>query len=99
MRVSFLAAAVVLVGASSAASVPGPDANGKYWIHGEGISAAFIPYGDSISDLLIKDQYGITRDIVAGFDNASYYSMDNAHPHFVGVPGRYANRIKISTFE
>ncbi|KAK1761409.1 galactose mutarotase-like domain-containing protein [Echria macrotheca] len=114
MRVSILAAAAaVFVGASSAASVPsssasvpsssasvpGPDANGKYWIHGEGISAAFIPYGASISDLLIKDQYGITRDIVAGFDNASYYSIDKQHPHFGGVPGRYANRIKNSTFE
>lgn len=50
----------------------GPDAAGKYWVYGEGISAAFIPYGAAISNLIVKDQYGIDRDIVGGFDNASY---------------------------
>lgn len=33
-----------------------------------------------------------------GFDNASYYSVDELHPHLNGVPGRYANRIKNSSF-
>ena len=80
-------------------STTGPDENGKYWIHGSGISAAFIPYGASISDLLIKDKNGVTRDIVAGYDNATYYSIDEQHPHYGSVPGRYANRIKNSTFE
>ncbi|ROW02611.1 hypothetical protein VPNG_07899 [Cytospora leucostoma] len=79
-------------------SVPVPDECGKYWIHGEGITAAFIPYGASISNLIIKDQYGVDRDIVGGYDNASYYSTDPVHPHFGGVPGRYANRIRNSTF-
>ncbi|KAJ3539726.1 hypothetical protein NM208_g5368 [Fusarium decemcellulare] len=77
----------------------GPDKDGKYWISGEGIEAAFIPYGASITDLLIDDQYGISRDIIAGYDNATHYSIDKAHPHFGGVPGRYANRIRNSTFE
>jgi len=36
--------------------------------------------------------------VVAGFDNASYYGIDGQHPHFGGVPGRYANRIKNSSF-
>ncbi|KAH7161787.1 galactose mutarotase-like domain-containing protein [Dactylonectria macrodidyma] len=76
----------------------GPDSDGKYWVSGDGIKAAFIPYGASISNLLINDQYGIERDVVAGFDNASFYSIDKAHPHFGGVPGRYANRIKNSSF-
>ncbi|KAK4227993.1 galactose mutarotase-like domain-containing protein [Podospora fimiseda] len=76
-----------------------PDPDGKYWIHGEGIAAAFVPYGASISNLIINDQYGIERDIVTGFDNASYYHIDKQHPHFGGVPGRYANRIKNSTFK
>lgn len=76
-----------------------PDKDGKYWIYGEGLSAAFIPYGASISNLLIEDRHGIERDIVAGFDNASYYSIDKQHPHFGSVPGRYANRIKNSSFE
>jgi aldose 1-epimerase len=77
----------------------GPDENGLYWIYSEGLTAGFIPYGASISRLLIKDQYGITRDVVGGFDNATYYGIDKQHPHFGGVPGRYANRIKNSTFE
>lgn len=86
-------------GSASDATAPTPDEDGKYWIHGEGLSAAFIPYGASISNLLIKDKRGIKRDIVAGFDNATYYGVDKQHPHLGGVPGRYANRIKNSSFE
>lgn len=78
---------------------PKPDKDGKYWIYGDGISAAFIAYGASVSNFMVKDQYGVERDIVAGFDNATYYGIDKQHPHFGGVPGRYANRIKNSTFE
>ncbi|KAI0438697.1 aldose-1-epimerase [Xylaria telfairii] len=85
--------------ASADYATNGPDENGLYWIHSEGLSAAFIAYGASISRLLINDQYGIPRDVVAGWDNASYYGIDAQHPHFGGVPGRYANRIQNSTFE
>ncbi|KAI0517272.1 aldose-1-epimerase [Xylaria bambusicola] len=85
--------------ASADYATNGPDENGLYWIRSDGLDAAFIPYGASISRLLINDQYGIQRDIVGGFDNASYYEVDKQHPHFGGVPGRYANRIKNSTFE
>jgi aldose 1-epimerase len=80
-------------------STKGPDKDGKYWIEGDGIRAAFIRYGASVSNFMIQDQYGIERDIVAGFDNATYYEQDRQHPHYGGVPGRYANRIKNSTFE
>lgn len=73
--------------------------NGKYQIQAEGIRANFIPYGAAISNLFINDTHGIERDIVLGFDNASYYSVDRLHPHLGGVPGRYANRIKNSSFE
>lgn len=75
-----------------------PDKDGKYWIHGGGIEAAFIPYGASISDLIIKDRHGIPRDIIVGYDNATAYINDKSHPHLGGVPGRYANRIRNSTF-
>jgi aldose 1-epimerase len=75
-----------------------PDANGKYLIEAEGIRAYFIPYGASISNLFINDTHGIERDLVLGFDNATYYSIDKQHPHLGGVPGRYANRIKNSSF-
>jgi aldose 1-epimerase len=51
-----------------------------------------------VSNLIVKDRYGIPRDVVAGFDNATYYGIDKQHPHFGGVPGRYANRIKNSSF-
>lgn len=84
--------------AGGATSIIGPDGNGKYEISAEGIRANFIPYGASISNLFINDSSGIERDIVAGFDNASYYTIDRQHPHFGGVPGRYANRIKNSSF-
>ncbi|KAG6359812.1 hypothetical protein INS49_010865 [Diaporthe citri] len=93
------ASALLLPLASAQNSTSGPDENGKYWLYGNGISASFIPYGASISNLIIKDKYGVDRDIVTGFDNASYYGIDKQHPHFGGVPGRYANRIKNSTFE
>ncbi len=83
---------------SSDTTVAPPNKDGKYWLHGNGISAALIPYGASISEIIVADQYGIQRDVVGGFDNASYYSIDSQHPHFGGVPGRYANRIKNSTF-
>ena len=87
------------VGNSTIAGSPsGPDANGKYEINGIGIRANFIPYGASISNLFLNDTSGIERDVVGGFDNASYYGIDRQHPHFGGVPGRYANRIKNSSF-
>ncbi|KAJ2895086.1 putative aldose 1-epimerase protein [Zalerion maritima] len=84
---------------SGSGDVIGPDSNGKYWVYGNGIKASFIEYGASVSNLYIADKTGVERDIVAGFDNATYYGIDSVHPHFGGVPGRYANRIKNSTFE
>lgn len=76
----------------------GPDADGKYELHGINIRANFIPYGASISNLFINDTRGIERDVVGGFDNATYYGIDKQHPHFGGIPGRYANRIKNASF-
>lgn len=61
-------------------SSTGPDANGKYWLAGQGISASFIPYGASISNLIIKDRYGVDRDLVGGFDNASYCEQKQPNP-------------------
>lgn len=75
----------------------GPDKDGKYEISSEGIRGHFIPYGASISNLFIADKNGVERDVVLGFDNATAYE-GKVHPHFGGVPGRYANRIKNSTF-
>ncbi|KAI9158355.1 putative aldose 1-epimerase [Paramyrothecium foliicola] len=94
-----LALPMVTAATNSTNSTTGPDRDGKYWIHGDGIKAAFIPYGASISDFRIKDRHGVERDIVIGFDNATHYSIDEMHAHLGSVPGRYANRIKNSTFE
>jgi hypothetical protein len=80
--------------AGDGGNVPAPGPDGKYVLQAEGIRATFIPYGASISNLFIKDRTGVERDIVLGFDNATYYSEDKSHPHLGGVPGRYANRIK-----
>ncbi|CAG8957670.1 hypothetical protein HYFRA_00000005 [Hymenoscyphus fraxineus] len=87
-----------LAESNTSTSVPQPDVNGKYTISGPGIRAQFIAYGASISNLFINDTSGCERDVVTGFDNATYYGIDRQHPHFGGVPGRYANRIKNSTF-
>ncbi|KAL9088372.1 MAG: hypothetical protein Q9159_003146 [Coniocarpon cinnabarinum] len=73
--------------------------DGKYTISAEGIRAQFVPYGASISNLFINDTNGVERDIVLGWDNATYYTEDGQHPHFGAVPGRYANRIKNATFD
>ena len=58
-----------------AGSPSGPDSDGKYVIQGTGIRATFIPYGASISNLFINDTHGVERDIVLGFDNATYYGL------------------------
>ena len=96
-------AALPLLAAAQIPSIVGNGsavlASGKYVVESEGIRANFIPYGASISNLFITDVHGVERDIVLGFDNASYYGIDKQHPHLGGVPGRYANRIKNSTFE
>ena len=62
-------------------------ADGKYTIVSEGIRIQFIPYGASITNLFINDTNGIERDVVLGYDNASYYPRDKSHPHMGGVPG------------
>jgi len=62
----------------------GPGKDGKYVIYGAGIRAAFIPYGASISNLFINDTQGIERDIVAGFDNASYYGIVSSPSFLLG---------------
>jgi aldose 1-epimerase len=59
---------------------------------------AFVPYGAALSNLLITDKHGQELDIVTGFDNATAYTLDKGHPYFGGIVGRYANRIKNSTF-
>jgi aldose 1-epimerase len=83
--------------AQDSSSQSGPDEHGKYEISAEGIRGLFIPYGASVTNLFVKGKDGVERDIVLGFDDAAEYEGE-VHPHLGGVPGRYANRIKNSTF-
>jgi len=89
MRPSLLlptAIAALLPVFSNAQTAAGPDQDGKYVVTGTNIRATFIPYGASISNLFINDTSGVERDIVGGWDNATYYGIDKQHPHFGGIP-------------
>jgi hypothetical protein len=89
-----LATAALFIGTAnsqfrhSSRQASGPDADGKYTISAKGIRATYVPYGASISNLFINDTKGIERDIVLGWDNSSYYTIDTSHPHLGGVPGK-----------
>ncbi|KAH8786215.1 galactose mutarotase-like domain-containing protein [Hyaloscypha finlandica] len=75
----------------SAWAPPGPD--GKYTLTAPGITAKFIPYAASITNLVVPDRNGTFRDVILGYDNATFYPVDPNHPDYGAVPGRYPNRI------
>lgn len=81
------------------ASIPEPDSSGKYHLTAPGLKASFITYGASLTNLIVPDHEGKERDVALGYDLASDYYPPNHNPHYGGIPGRYANRIKNSTFE
>ncbi|KAF2858593.1 galactose mutarotase-like protein [Piedraia hortae CBS 480.64] len=91
--------AAILLTQTAALDSKGPLPSGKYELVSQGIRAQFIPYGASLTNLFIRDVHGVERDVVLGYDNASFYSESAFHPHLNGVPGRYANRIKNGTFK
>ncbi|CAH7688262.1 galactose mutarotase-like domain-containing protein, partial [Phakopsora pachyrhizi] len=62
------------------------------------IYATFIRVGASIQSLLVKDRFGKFRDVVLGYDDTSRYLSDEVTPRFGSIVGRYANRIKNSSF-
>ncbi|KUJ06881.1 galactose mutarotase-like protein [Mollisia scopiformis] len=80
------------------ATVPPPGPDGKYTLTAPGITAKFIPYAACITNLLVPDKNGTLRDIILGYDNASFYPVDPNHSDYGAVPGRYANRIKDHTY-
>jgi len=94
LRLISILCSLILILPSSAFQ-PGPDSSGKYWISSpaSSLSLALIPYGASVTNLLYAD-----LDLVAGYDNASTYAADPTHPHLGGIVGRYANRIRNSSF-
>lgn len=83
---------------SVAGNGTGADEHGKFQILANGIKAYFIPYGASITNLIVNDTLGIQRDVVVGYDNSSFYSTTSTNYHLGGVTGRYSNRIANASF-
>ncbi|THU97940.1 galactose mutarotase-like protein [Dendrothele bispora CBS 962.96] len=59
------------------------------------ITAKFVSFGATMTELWVKDKFGKARDIILGYDDNSMLLTDPAHPVFIR---RYANRIKNGTF-
>jgi aldose 1-epimerase len=78
--------------------IPAPGPDGKYTLSAPGIEAKFIAYSAAITNLVVSDRNGVKRDIILGYDNASFYPVDPNHPDYGAVPGRYANRIANHTY-
>ena len=72
----------------------------KHTISAPGINASFIPYGATLTNLLVPDKNGNPQDVVLGYDSGTAYLNDTEtdHTYFGAVVGRYANRIKNGTF-
>ncbi|GJE96237.1 galactose mutarotase [Phanerochaete sordida] len=62
------------------------------------ITAKFVSFGATMTELWVKDKFGNARDIILGYDDNTELLTDSAHPVFNPIVGRYANRIKNGTF-
>lgn len=62
-----------------------------------GIEAGISNYGARLVYLLLDDKQGITRDLVAGFENLDGY-LQSTETFYGCCVGRYANRIKEGKF-
>ncbi|KAF9456954.1 galactose mutarotase-like protein [Collybia nuda] len=62
------------------------------------VSAKFVSFGATLTELWVKDKNGKARDVVLGYDDNSRLLTDPDHPVFNPIVGRYANRIKNGTF-
>lgn len=71
-----------------------------YTLSAENITAKFIPYGARLISMLVPDRNGDIQDIALGYDNATQYLRDTEtnHTYFGPIVGRYANRIRNSSF-
>ncbi|KAI0637467.1 galactose mutarotase-like protein [Trametes polyzona] len=62
------------------------------------VTAKFVSFGATMTELWVKDKDGKPRDIILGYDDNTELLTDPAHPVFNPIVGRYANRIKNGTF-
>ncbi|KAK4057021.1 hypothetical protein OIO90_001921 [Microbotryomycetes sp. JL221] len=62
------------------------------------IKATFIGLGATLTNLWVPDKYGRLRDVVVGYDDREKYLKDPNYAYFGAIVGRYANRIRNSSF-
>ncbi|KAK4052489.1 hypothetical protein OIV83_002291 [Microbotryomycetes sp. JL201] len=62
------------------------------------IKATFIGLGATLTNLWVPDKYGRLRDVVVGYDDREKYLLDPEYAYFGAIVGRYANRIRNSSF-
>ncbi len=62
-----------------------------------GLSASFIPFGASLTRLLVPDRDGKLADIALGFDTPEEYPQ-HGNPYFGCIVGRFGNRINQGRF-
>ncbi|KAJ8701310.1 hypothetical protein PTI98_000112 [Pleurotus ostreatus] len=93
---AYVLLAASLLGATRAADYPfdlttlsAPDGS---------ITAKFVSFGATMTELWVKDRKGKPRDVILGYDDNSQLLTDPAHPVFNPIVGRYANRIRNGTF-
>ncbi|OJD13282.1 hypothetical protein AJ78_06242 [Emergomyces pasteurianus Ep9510] len=73
----------------------------SYVISANNIEATLIPYGATLTSLLVNDRDGKQQDVIVGYDDPKQYQVDTEtnHTYFGCIVGRYANRIKNGSFE
>ncbi|MBL7728402.1 MAG: galactose mutarotase, partial [Dinghuibacter sp.] len=82
-------------------TVNGEEASFFLLEHDSGAAARITNYGAIIGSLLVRDQNGMFRDVVLGFNTINEYNgmeYREAYPYFGAIIGRYANRIKNGRF-
>lgn len=63
------------------------------------MEAWFIPYGATLTHLLVPDKDGVKRDVALGWDDATQYCANAQHTYFGATIGRVANRIAKGSFD
>jgi len=65
----------------------------------KGMEAKMIPYGATMTHLVVPDAWEGWRDVLLGWDDAVKYCSSPQHTYFGATIGRVANRIANCSFE
>ena len=68
----------------------------RFTLANDSIALQTITYGGIITSLCGPDRYGVSDDVVLGFDTFEAYERET--PYFGAIIGRYANRIAVGRF-